>query len=356
MRITLVMKIVVAIVILIAFGLGLISYLGYAKFVKVYRQIEESRFGVVLVELKSVIELDMTLGLPLAELPNLGSVLARSKQSATGIDDLELITPDGTILFSTATATAGTRVPAGWLAGAVAESDQPFRAFSDGAVSGLSAPVGDSFGRQVGMVVLTYQRAASDAVVWAVFERLARLFGAVFIGFAWIAAVAVWICFRPVSRSFARMTRLLGQTGPGAAGINDLEHQVVAFRGITQAVRTEMHEASERLPVPDTWSLPALLGDAGLRAGLAGHGVATDLLYADPDFAALIERGLRSFAGGPGTPRPVDRSMAALPLARALADPGVRERLLAHGLDADDLLGDPAFEALASGRPGRRAA
>ena len=366
LALTLVMKITIAIVILIAVGLGMISYLGYAKFVKVYRQVEESRFGVVLVELKSEIELDMTLGLPLAELPDIGKVLAREKRLAAGIDDLKVTAPDGTILFSAAVSgpAAAARVPAGWLTGPGADPGQPFRSFSDGTLFGLSAPVGDSFGRQVGAVVLTYRRAASDAVVSAVFDRLVRLFGLVFVGFAGIAAVAVWVCFRPVGRSFARMTGLLGGTAAGAeateaAGAvraNDLEHQVVAFRSIAEAARTEISRVAGGLPAPEAWSVPAMLGDAGLKARLAGHGVATDLLYADPGFVALIEQGLRRFAEGEVTAGPARWPAPETALGRALGDPAVRGDLLAHGLDADDLLGDPAFGTLAAWVPPRRAA
>ncbi len=355
MRITLVMKITAAIVMLIALGLGLISYLGYAKFVKVYRQIEESRYAAVLVELKSGIELTLTLGLPLTQLPNLGKVLIDGKQSAAGIDDLDVTTPDGMILFSAGGSGSGARVPVGWLTAAAIEPDEPLRRFSDGSLSGLSAPIGDSFGRQVGTMVLTYEQAGSDAVMGEVFGRLTRLFGLVFVAFAGIAGVAVWICFRPVGRSFARMTELLGtaDTAPPVATptANDLEHQVVAFHRITETVRTTLRKAFERFPAPEAWSLSALQNDADLNTRLASHGIITDHLYADPDFVALIKRSFRRFAEVNGDNRAVPWPTPAPPLVRALTDPAVRERLLDHGLDADDLLDDPAFAALAAGLP-----
>ncbi len=363
MRIPLVIKIAAAIVALIALGLGLISYLGYARFVKVYRQIEDSRFAVVLVELKSGIELDLTLGLPLAELPNLGTVLADSRQLAAGINDLAVTDPDGRVLFSApgspvVSAAGLARIPAGWLNGPITDPDQPFRRFSDGDLLGLSAPIGDSFGRQVGAVVLTYRKAGADTVIGTVFQRLAWWFGVVFIGFAGMAAVAVRICFRPVGRSFIRMTEWLGETAPGVPGANDLERQVVAFRGVADTVRSVIRQASERLPTPGAWSWPALREDVGLQALLTRHGVATGPLYADPGFAGLIERGFRRFAEDRAghDAGPVSWPPPAPPLVRALTDPEVHERLLDHGLDADDLLGDPALAALASGPPERKVA
>jgi len=360
-RVPLVMKIIVAIVVLIALGLGLISYLGYARFVKVYRQIEDSRFSVVLVELKSGIELNMTLGLPLAELPDLGRQVADSGRSVSGIRDLLVVSPDGRILVSaTGAIPAGgggsAAVPMAWLSGAATDSDGAVRWFSDGALSGLVTSLYDSFGRKVGAVVLTYQQAEADAVIRAVFNRLARLFALVFVGFAGLAAVAVWVCFRPVGRSFVRMTELLRDSGSaGTVGVNELEQQVVAFRGVVEGARSVIRQASQRLPVPKAWSLTAFLEDADLNAEWSRHGVPIEALSSDPDFVALIERGFRRFVEetereGGGGPR-VLWSAPVPPLVVALSDPMVRERLLDHGLDAEDLLADPGLSALVSSGP-----
>ena len=357
-RIPLVMKIIVAIIVLIALGLGLISYLGYARFVKLYRQIEDSRFSVVLVELKSGIELNMTLGLPLAELPDLGRQVAESGRSVSGIRDLLVVSPDGRILVSaTGSIPAGSSgsaaVPVAWLSGAATDSDGTVRRFSDGDLSGLTTLLYDSFGRKIGAVVLTYQQAEADVVIRTAFNRLARLFVLVFVGFAGLAAVAVWVCFRPVGRSFVRMAELLGESGGAVAvGVNELEQQVVMFRAVVEGARSVIRQASQRLPVPTAWSLTALLGDADLNAQWSRHGVPIETLSGDPNFVALIERGFQRFVeetDDEGDERPsVLWSAPIPPLVAALSDPMVRERLLDHGLDAEDLLADPGLPALVS--------
>lgn len=152
------------------------------------------------------------------------------------------------------------------------------------------------------------------------------------------------------------MTELLRDSGSaGTVGVNELEQQVVAFRGVVEGARSVIRQASQRLPVPKAWSLTAFLEDADLNAEWSRHGVPIEALSSDPDFVALIERGFRRFVEetereGGGGPR-VLWSAPVPPLVVALSDPMVRERLLDHGLDAEDLLADPGLSALVSSGP-----
>ena len=81
--------------------------------------------------------------------------------------------------------------------------------FDEGSAFGVGIPLINNFNKRIGGVVLRYSRAYQQSKVEAMFQNLSRTVLVVFAVSCVLAFIGVYVFFRPISTTFARMTASL---------------------------------------------------------------------------------------------------------------------------------------------------
>lgn len=223
---------------LIALALGLTALLDAVKFERAFSAQVESRFTFVAAELKSAAETGLDLGLNLANLKNMESVIARELQrdehilSITLFDREKILShagkgrfadqpPDAKASWRRTLATpAGhwrNETPAAWQVG---------------------IGITDNFGGQAGGLVLQYDRALYDRAIRRMRAELARAAALLGLSVAPLAFVALFGLFRRLHGSLARLRFALDRT--------DSDPRAAAFQPRADAPLERHYAAAEQ--------------------------------------------------------------------------------------------------------------
>ncbi|MDF2095507.1 hypothetical protein [Aquibaculum arenosum] len=203
-------KIAVYMVGIIAFALLLLTYLTNAKFRSLQEEVEQSRFLVLALDVKTTAERGLALGLTLEQMDNLGGILHRLVETHGDILSLVILDQQGELLHL-----AGALPDDSGLSSGLERLQRPERGGDDTLVLsnsrsfGLMVPLLNAFGQQAGVVALHYDRAASSALVRQVTLEQLR-FGLAALLLSCVAALLLtgWY-LRGVTQGFARLTRLV---------------------------------------------------------------------------------------------------------------------------------------------------
>ncbi|MGF1476122.1 MAG: hypothetical protein ACFB6S_11220 [Geminicoccaceae bacterium] len=159
----------------LAGGLGLVTYLNLAKFRQTLVELEASRFEVVAREIVDVIENGMSVGLALDQMEHLEAVLDNARRLDRDILAIDLLSASGETLV-----TRGEPGTEPLLATSRADQAPGRWHAVDPAGYQLSLPITNSFGVPAGAVVLRYgdedfraaTRIVSDDLLHAFVEAL----------------------------------------------------------------------------------------------------------------------------------------------------------------------------------------
>ncbi|ALG67942.1 hypothetical protein [Beggiatoa leptomitoformis] len=99
MRLNLTLKISFTIILLLSFALGMISLLNYFKYEKTFSSLVQSRFVVLVLDLKNTLENSINLGLSLAEINNTQKIIERIAQQDEQIFSIDIFDQTGALLF-----------------------------------------------------------------------------------------------------------------------------------------------------------------------------------------------------------------------------------------------------------------
>lgn len=204
-------KIAVYMVGIIAFALLLLTYLTNAKFRSLQEEVEQSRFLVLALDVKTTAERGLALGLTLEQMDNLGGILRRLVESHGDILSLAILDDQGELLHL-----AGTPPDDASLSEGLQRLQRPERdggddtlVLSDSHSFGLMVPLLNAFGQQAGVVALHYDRAASSALVRQVtLEQVRFALAALLLSCVAALLLTSWY-LRGVTQGFARLTRLV---------------------------------------------------------------------------------------------------------------------------------------------------
>ena len=238
--------------VILGFAISVTAFLNYYKYQATLRELVQSRFVVVGLDLKNSVEGSVSLGIPLSQTENIHELLNRVKASDKQILSAEVFGiagDNGVRLFGTDKDAVGKTVPAQWVRGAERPDTDTFQ-FDEDAAFGVGFPIINSFNKPVGGIVLRYSKAYQQAKVEAMFKTLGRAALVVLAIASVLAFIGVYVLFRPISTTFSRMTQSLNSlvsnqkpTLTAETAVTPEEKHYVAFQDKTNKVLEVLREA-----------------------------------------------------------------------------------------------------------------
>ncbi len=238
--------------VILGFAISVTAFLNYYKYQSTLRELVQSRFVVVGLDLKNAVEGSVNLGIPLSQTENIQELLNRVKANDEQILSAEVFGisgENGVRLFGTDTALIGKAAPVDWVRGAEREDAKSWQ-FDEDKAFGVGFPVINNFNKPVGGIVLRYARAYQQAKIEAMFKTLGRAALIVFGVASVLAFIGVYAFFRPISTTFSRMTQSLNSlvsdqepTLTSKNAVTPEEKHYVAFQEKTNKVLEVLREA-----------------------------------------------------------------------------------------------------------------
>lgn len=210
------LKIALAASLVIAAGLGLVTFINYTKYANTFLGLVESRFAVIALDVKGAVESSLTLGFDLEQLVPLQSALDRARAGDDQIRVIALIAPDGRVLRQSAAPGDAwpAAFPATWLAQGVPARSTHWNA-ADGATAFVGVPVTDRLGQVVGGLVVGYSNRFARTQLAEIRRELYRIGGTVWAAGMIAATIGTAWMLQPVTRVFRAMTRVLQALAAG---------------------------------------------------------------------------------------------------------------------------------------------
>lgn len=207
-----------AIVLVIAAGLILASFLDYANFRRAYDDLMTSRVLVPVQDARHMIEYGMDLGLDPGSLttlevllretldhePDLAAILVEGRNGRLQLEVSRPATPLPADLRSVE------RVPG---------PDGRYWSAVDAPYYLIGMPLVSSFGQSAGNVILVFDRAALQRPLEEMAERLSATLGQVLLLVALVTIAGLWWLLRPFRREMAAAERLAAGAAPGQVDV-----------------------------------------------------------------------------------------------------------------------------------------
>lgn len=215
------------------------------KFERKLLDVTTSRLAVVAEEVRRRTEYGLTLGLDLAELEDLGAVVARAAAEWGEIDWVTIAGENGQVVFSSDTGSVGGKAPVTWAKPAANEGALRNRVEGDHLYIG--APVRNSFGQYVGEVVLRAALKPMRVALAGVRTELRLATGATVGAAALLTLLAVFVTVRLSHRV---------RDDAGAEGLDGTHAGMLAAAGprvalAAAAVEAELEAIGRLLVEPD---------------------------------------------------------------------------------------------------------
>lgn len=237
-------KLAVTIIGIIALALGLTVLLDAVKFERALSEQVESRFAFVVEELKATAETGFDLGLTLANMKNMESVIERELQRDDRILSITLFDPEKVLVHAGKDRFAANPPEAGaWRRRTQATPVGRWRGETPAAWQ-VGIGLTDTAGRPAGGIVLQYDRAFYDRDIRQTRTELARVAAMLGLSVTPLVFVALFGLFHRLHGSLARIRSALDRSisDPRAAAFRPraaapLErHYAAAEHGIREAL------------------------------------------------------------------------------------------------------------------------
>ncbi len=118
-----------------------------------FEELEIARYRYLVSSLKSTVEANLSLGLPIQDLPVLQSKIERDRADEANIRAIEIVGPNDIALYSTDRGAIGDRIPSAWRRAIDDDRRPTWVAFDRGEVA-IGEAVTNDFDQVVGHVVL----------------------------------------------------------------------------------------------------------------------------------------------------------------------------------------------------------
>ncbi len=208
------MTIAVAMLVVLLAALTTTTVLGYLIYERTLSGLVTSRFEFIAKEFKSKLEAGIDLGLPLGQLENIDEFLHQEMLRDDSLVAISIVNTNGRILFDTRAEHVGKSTSNTWvqtLLKGELSTDQVY--FGE---SAIGLPLFTSFGKSVGVLLVSYSGAFYDDKRLGVGKDLVLTISVVLLAAGLIGIVGVLIISRPLTSSLARL----------GAGLDALRHQV----------------------------------------------------------------------------------------------------------------------------------
>jgi len=257
---SLVYKLSLAICLVLAFAIGLSALLNYFNFQKTYNDLVRSSYTVMLRDIGYSIQYGLGLGLSLASMENIPDLLETARATAPNIRSIQVIAPDGEVLFHTEPERVGTMVDHELrnVAFRFAEGDEVWSQVAEqDYLIGLG--LDNSFDRTEGALILAFSRAETASVYRRILHQLLQQSVLVVLTFSVVSVLCVFLVLRRLTNSLRRIERSLWQSTQGeppvltqANAVSTLEREFAAFEETLQQAREELEPSpSVARPTPE---------------------------------------------------------------------------------------------------------
>jgi hypothetical protein len=203
----------------VAFALALTVMLNYVKFEHTFSRLLESRFAFVVLDLRTVIQTGLDLGLELSAMSNVQTIIERAAERDDQILSITVFDDQGSLTFNHGEAILpGDAVLSDWLAASRGnEALNEYAGDPDVGIVGMALV--NNFGHRVGSIVLRYDDSFYTLALRHTLLKLIHTAVAILGITALIAVASVWLLFHGVNHSLARMqtaiSQLLNSAGNG---------------------------------------------------------------------------------------------------------------------------------------------
>ena len=165
-------RITMALVFILAAGVGMTTILSAHMFERTLSEFLTSRFEFELNDLRQQIETQMDLGIELANLQGVSEALESYAQASEEVFSIEVFDDTGVVLFSTDPSFVGDIVTEEWTIAWRTNRDRGFWSEVERDARVVGVPLRDNLGRDVGSLALRYSRGFFDDSVAAQTARL----------------------------------------------------------------------------------------------------------------------------------------------------------------------------------------
>ncbi|MEZ5584347.1 MAG: hypothetical protein R3F37_17775 [Candidatus Competibacteraceae bacterium] len=195
----------------VAFALALTVMLNYVKFERTFSRLLESRFAFVVLDLRTVIQTGLDLGLELSAMSNVQTILARVAERDDQILAIAVFDDRGHLTFNHGDLSLpGTTLPTDWLADTKQhETLDNYVGNPELGIVGMALV--NNFGHRVGSVVLRYDDSFYGLALRHTLLELIHTAVAILLITALVAVTWVWLLFHGINRSLARVQAAIGQ-------------------------------------------------------------------------------------------------------------------------------------------------
>lgn len=249
-----------ALLICLAFVLGLATLLNYSKFLTTYTELTDRRVELVTRWSRDSIELLLNLGLELHGLEAAPGILDQARYRYPHIESISLFdTANGRILYSTSSDLVGTTAPAEWL-NQQKEADGPSWHYDHGdpAVAGIR--LDSSFLKGLGGIAITYSTAETHRKIAATRDQLVLSALAVFAIYGVIAVICALLVTRGMRRTLTGLGDVVDPASEGRhegklpeqlrAPAADFRQATASAMAALAAAESELVDGEEAPPKP----------------------------------------------------------------------------------------------------------
>lgn len=208
------MTIALAMLVVLLAAVTTTTVLGYLIYERTLSGLVSSRFEFIAKEFKSKLEAGIDLGLPLDQLENIDEFLHQEMMKDDSLVAISIVNTNGLILFDTRAGHAGKPSRNAWVQTLLREKLTPDQVYFGESSIGL--PLFTSFGKTVGVLMVSYSGAFYDDKRMNVGKDLVVVISVVLLAAGLLGIVGVLVISRPLASSLARLS----------AGLDVLRHQV----------------------------------------------------------------------------------------------------------------------------------
>lgn len=234
-------RVALSVLIVLATALALTVSLNYYKFDKTLSRLLQSRYEFVLSDMRNTVETLLTLGLPLAELDGINTLLTDQALRDSQITSIEIFDPSGLVLFSTDPSFVGDLAASSWMESWRGEAVLWNTVERDGNTVGLA--LSNSLGQVVGTLALRYDRRSYEQSLSAMGTRLSLAGLAILLVFSVIGGLVIYYLLKPtrdrLSEMEQRLSLLLVDTGDGDYPETDMAAEASAHDAFSELFKAE---------------------------------------------------------------------------------------------------------------------
>jgi len=198
------MTIAVAMLVVLFVSLTTTTVLGYLIYDRTLSGLVTSRFEFIAKEFKSKLEAGIDLGLPLDQLENIDEFLHQEMMKDDSLVAISIVNTSGSILFDTHAERVGKPTRNAWVQSLLQGNLAPDQVYFDESAIGL--PLFTSFGKVVGVLLVSYSGSFYDDKRLSVGKDLVLVISIVLLAAGAIGIVGVLVISRPLVTAVARLS------------------------------------------------------------------------------------------------------------------------------------------------------